>query len=161
MRLVGRESAKGFVTISSDDERLRALEKKIARLSIACWLQLAVVCGLCFALKEQRRVEAASSPSVLRAKGLVIEDSQGRVRVLLGSPLPMVPERIRQATTTSMVFLDEEGHDRLTLGEEPEPQVAGKVSPTMHRIAPGFGVVIHDGKGDERGTYGWLRTDVH
>jgi hypothetical protein len=145
------------MTVSSDDERLRALENKMARLSIACWLQLAVVCGLCVALTEQRRVEAASGPSVLRAKGLVIEDSQGRARVLLGSPLPMVPERIRQdATTTSMVFLDEQGHDRLTLGEEPEPQVAGKVSPTMHRIAPGFGVVIHDGKGDERGTYGWL-----
>jgi hypothetical protein len=55
-----------------------------------------------------------------------------------------------------MVFLDEQGHDRLTLGEEPEPQIGGKVSQMMHRIAPGFGVVIHDGSGDERGTYGWL-----
>ena len=25
-----------------------------------------------------------------------------------------------------------------------------------HRIAPGFGVVIHDGDGNERGAYGWL-----
>jgi hypothetical protein len=55
-----------------------------------------------------------------------------------------------------MVFLDEKGHDRLTLGEEPEPQVAGKVSPVLHRIASGFGVVIHDGEGNERGAYGWL-----
>jgi hypothetical protein len=55
-----------------------------------------------------------------------------------------------------MVFLDEQGHDRLTLGEEPEPQIAGKVSQSMHRIASGYGVVIHDGNGDERGTYGWL-----
>jgi hypothetical protein len=26
----------------------------------------------------------------------------------------------------------------------------------MHHIAPGYGVVIHDGGGDERGAYGWL-----
>jgi hypothetical protein len=55
-----------------------------------------------------------------------------------------------------MVFLDERGRDRLTLGEEPEPQVGGKVSSTAHRIARGFGVVIHDGEGNERGAYGWL-----
>lgn len=33
----------------------------------------------------------------------------------------------------------------------------------MHRIAPGFGVVIHDGNGDERGTNGsrkWASTDT-
>jgi hypothetical protein len=55
-----------------------------------------------------------------------------------------------------MVFLDQRGHDRLTLGEEPDPQIAGKVSPTVHRIAQGFGVVIHDGSGNERGAYGRL-----
>ncbi len=143
--------------ISRDDERLKTLENKTAHLSVVCWLQLAVVCGLCFALFQQQRVKAAEGPGVLRAKGLIIEDSDGRARVLLGSPLPSASERIRQdASTTSMVFLDEQGHDRLTLGEEPEPQIAGKVSQTMHRIAPGFGVVIHDGSGDERGTYGWL-----
>ncbi|HKO20466.1 MAG TPA: hypothetical protein VJU82_16440 [Acidobacteriaceae bacterium] len=62
----------------------------------------------------------------------------------------------QDASTVSMLFLDERGHDRLTLGEEPEPQVAGKVSPKLHRIARGFGVVIHDEDGNERGTYGWL-----
>jgi hypothetical protein len=145
------------MTISRDDERLTTLEKKTARLSFVCWLQLAVVCGLCFALFQQERVKAADGSRVLRAPGLIIEDSHGRARVLLGSPLPSVSERLRQdASTTSMVFLDEQGHDRLTLGEEPEPQIAGKVSQIMHRIAPGFGVVIHDGSGDERGTYGWL-----
>jgi hypothetical protein len=145
------------MVISRDSERIRKLEKETARLSLVCWLQLAVLCGLCCVLMQQRGVEAASGSRVLRAKGLIIEDAQGRARVLLGSPLPAASERIRQdASTTSMVFLDEQGHDRLTLGEEPEPQIAGKVSPRMHRIAPGFGVVIHDSNGDERGTYGWL-----
>jgi len=55
-----------------------------------------------------------------------------------------------------MIFLDAQGHDRLTLGEEPDPQVGGRVVTNAHRIAPGFGVVIHDGEGNERGAYGWL-----
>jgi hypothetical protein len=155
-RRVG-SAEEDLMAISRDDVRLSTLERKMTWLSVACWLQLVVVCGLCLALTRQRRVEAAEGSPVLRAKGLIIEDSHGRARVLLGSPLPSPPERARQdASTTSMVFLDEQGHDRLTLGEEPEPQVAGKVSRSMHRIAPGYGVVIHDGGGDERGTYGWL-----
>jgi len=102
-------------------------------------------------------VSAQSTPQVLRTRGLIIEDSQGRPRILLGAPFPAVKERTRQdARTTSILFLDPEGHDRLTLGEELEPQIGGKVPPGIHRIASGFGVVIHDGSGDERGAYGWL-----
>lgn len=52
-----------------------------------------------------------------------------------------------------MIFLDEAGHDRLTLGESPDPQVSGKI---LHRIARHFGIVIHDAVGDERGAYGYL-----
>jgi hypothetical protein len=70
------------MTISRDDERLKTLENKTARLSVVCGLQLAVVCGLCFALFQQERVKAAEGSRVLRAKGLIIEDSHGRARVL-------------------------------------------------------------------------------
>ena len=92
--------------------------------------------------------------SILRGKGLIIEDAKGRPRVLLGAPFPSVPGRSRKdATTDAMVFLDGEGHDRLTLGESPNPQVSGKI---LHRIAGHFGVVIHDDVGDERGAYGYL-----
>jgi hypothetical protein len=139
------------------DRRIAELEKKTLRLRLLCALQLALLLLIWFSTRTGRRVEAEGSTPVLRASGLVIEDQQGRPRILLGAPFPKVKERRRQdSTTTSMVFLDEEGHDRLTLGEEPEPQVGGKVLTTVHRIAPGFGVVIHDGDGNERGAYGWL-----
>jgi hypothetical protein len=52
-----------------------------------------------------------------------------------------------------MVFLDEDGNDRLTLGEGPNPKANGKI---VHRIATFFGVLIHDNHGNERGGYGWL-----
>jgi hypothetical protein len=140
-----------------DQKRLSRLERKTKLLQLVVLSQLVTLCGFWLATSQQHKVHAAENPAVLRVKGLIVEDSNGRARVLLGSPLPSVTQRTRHDnSTTSMVFLDEQGHDRLTLGEEPEPQVAGKVTQTMHRIAPGFGVVIHDGNGDERGTYGWL-----
>ena len=143
--------------VSNTDEKLQALERRTTRLALICGVQLAILFALCLFLAQSRRVQAADSARVLRAQGLIIEDAHGRARILLGAPFPRVVERMRQdGSTTSMVFLDEKGHDRLTLGEEPEPQIAGKVSPSMHRIAQGFGVVIHDGDGNERGTYGWL-----
>lgn len=138
-------------------QRLELLEARTFRLRFVCGIQLILL--ICFGLSAMQgpHVEAKSSPSILRVRGLVIEDSQGRARILLGAPFPRVPERIRQdSTTTSMIFLDDRGHDRLTLGEESEPQVLGKVSATNHRIGRGFGVTIHDGDGNERGAYGWL-----
>ena len=145
------------MTVFYTDQRLKALERRTTWLTLICGVQVAFLCAFCLYLAQSRTVKAAASARVLRAQGLIIEDSHGRARVLLGAPFPTVAERVRQdASTTSMVFLDERGHDRLTLGEEPEPQVAGKVSPKVHRIAQGFGVVIHDDDGNERGTYGWL-----
>jgi hypothetical protein len=139
------------------DQRIAELEKKTFRLRLLCGLQLGLLLLMWLSTVSSQQVEARGSASVLRAKALVIEDQQGRPRILLGAPFPNVKARKRQdSTTTSMVFLDAEGHDRLTLGEEPEPQVDGKVLTTIHRIAPGFGVVIHDGDGNERGAFGWL-----
>lgn len=143
--------------MSDIDKRLITLEAGMRHLRVICAVQFVILCAFGISPVHSWRVWAADSPPILRARGLIIEDSLGHARILLGSPLPKAADRLRQdATTTSMVFLDEGGHDRLTLGEEPEPQIAGKVLPTVHRIAKGFGVIIHDGDGNERGTYGWL-----
>lgn len=145
------------MTITAVDERLTALEAKATRLRILCLSQLALVIVVCFVAGYNGTVQAKSTNNILRVRGLVIEDAEGKSRILIGAPFPKVQERYRQdSTTTAIVFLDPQGHDRLTLGEEPEPQVGGKVIATAHRIAPGFGVVIHDGEGNERGAYGWL-----
>jgi hypothetical protein len=141
------------------------MEQRVVRLERnACWLRLACVVQLGFivviwlsTIHQGAQVLAQSSPQTLRVRELIIEDAEGRPRILIGAPFPSVKERTRQdARTTSILFLDEKGHDRLTLGEELEPQISGKVNVGVHRIASGFGVVIHDGTGDERGAYGWL-----
>jgi hypothetical protein len=73
---------------------------------------------------------------------------------VLGAPFPVLPDRKRQdAPTAAMIFLDENGHDRLTLGESPNPQVNGKIGA---RTALAFGLLIHDQTGAERGGFAWL-----
>src|SRR3984885_12052569 len=140
------------------EQRVARLERRAYWLGLACVVQLGFFVVIWLStIHQDRQVLAQSSPQTLRVRGLIVEDSQGRPRILLGAPFPPVKERARQdARTTSILFLDEEGHDRLTLGEELEPQIGGKLPVGVHRIASGFGVVIHDGAGDERGAYGWL-----
>lgn len=140
------------------EQRVARLERRAYWLGLACVVQFGFVVVIWLSTAHQgSQVLAESSPQILRVRGLIVEDAQGRSRILLGAPFPSVKERTRQdARTTSILFLDEEGHDRLTLGEELEPQIGGKVPVGVRRIASGFGVVIHDGTGDERGAYGWL-----
>jgi hypothetical protein len=140
------------------EQRVARLERRARWWELACVAQLGFVVVIWFLTAHQgSQVLAQSSPKTLRVSGLIVEDAQGRPRILLGAPFPAVKERTRQdARTTSILFLDETGHDRLTLGEELEPQIGGKVPVGVHRIASGVGVVIHDGTGDERGAYGWL-----
>ena len=142
--------------MNSIEERLATLEKKGVRLR---WVMTVQTCFLLFliVLFTYHRFASKALPRVVRVRGLIVEDDRGRPRILLGSPFPKVAARTRQdSENTAMVFLDEQGHDRLTLGEEGTPQIAGKVPHGIRRIAPGFGVVIHDEEGNERGAYGWL-----
>lgn len=142
---------------TSIEQRMGSLEKKIQRLRYLCWLQTLILAAVGLSATLTRRVEAQNSPRVLRTHGIVIEDDQGRARLILGAPLPEVQGRKRQGSLTdSIVFLDEQGNDRLTLGEGPNPQAQGKI---LHRIATFFGVLIHDDKGNERGGYGWLSNE--
>lgn len=139
---------------SSIEQRMGSLEKETQRLRYICWIQTLMIVVIALSATLTRRVEAQGSPRVLRTHGVVIEDDHGRARLILGTPLPEVQERKRHGSLTdSIVFLDEQGNDRLTLGEGPNPQAQGKI---LHRIATFFGVLIHDDKGNERGGYGWL-----
>lgn len=140
------------------EQRVATLERRAHGWRLAWIAQLGLFAATWISMSHQGiQVQAKSSQQTLRVRELVIEDSEGRPRILVGAPFPAVKERARQdARTTSILFLDEKGHDRLTLGEELDPQINGKVPVGVHRIASGFGVVIHDGSGNERGAYGWL-----
>jgi hypothetical protein len=101
--------------------------------------------------------EAAEAPNLIRTKGLIIEDSSGRARILLGAPFPTTPDRKRQdLTATSLLFLDEQGHDRISIGELMPAQMGGTVSPNFHRMGNAYSMTIFDTVGNERGGMGFL-----
>jgi hypothetical protein len=144
--------------MSSLEHRIAGLERRAWWLGVICFAQFLFMIAVWLSAGfRSHPVLAQASAQVVKTRGLIIEDDQGRARILMGAPFPDVPGRMRQdPRTSSILFLDQEGHDRLTLGEELEPQIDGKVPVGIHRIASGFGVVIHDGQGNERGAYGWL-----
>lgn len=118
--------------------------------------------------------------TVLRATGLVIEDEQGRERILIGAPVPHAANRVRTDTSrvrqiwarrfpdadqymgfyenyrhavNGIVFLDENGFDRMAIGDSvPDPNIG-------RRIGPQVGLVINDHEGFERSGFGLLKVD--
>lgn len=136
------------------EERVEVLERRSKRYmvaSIALGGSLAALAVSGFASRQD------TTDRVLRARGLVIEDAQGRPRVLLGAPFPEVTERARTDTrSTAMIFLDEKGHDRLTVGEALPAQLQGKIAKLDKRIGSSFGFMIHDPEGNERGGLAFL-----
>lgn len=61
-------------------------------------------------------VSAQGQPQVLRARGLIIVDEQGRERIVIGSPVPDPKEGKRLNPSTGMVINDVNGYERFGLG---------------------------------------------
>ena len=135
---------------ASLESRLLQLEKKSRMLTMLCAFLFAALAAVSVASLVPR-VKAAEDARILRARGIILEDDQGRPRILLGAPFPSAPGRLRtDATGTTLVFLDEQGHDRFRVGEI-LPAVPG-----FHRIGSAYGVTILDTQGGERGGLGFL-----
>ena len=124
--------------------RIDALERRLTRqriwttsLTAACLLLL--VTGF-----------ARQAPLILRAQGIVIEDAQGRPRMLIGAPVPAVKERLRTDAATGLILLDSAGRDRLALGGYGGPQINGRV---VARMSQAVGLVMNDAAGNERGGF--------
>jgi len=138
------------------ERRIRRMERQnLALFSVGA--VLAATLAISIAKTDQIAVKAAEPPTVLRVKGLVIEDQQGRARILVGAPFPAVSERVRRdETTAAMVFLDEQGHDRFAVGEKFAPQIDGRVPENYQKAGTGYGLTLFDLIGNERGGMGFL-----
>jgi hypothetical protein len=130
--------------------RIAALERRqrVFRLVGSLGLIVALVAswGLSNVFAQPR------TQSILRVRGLIIEDENGKARILLGAPIPAVADRKRRDTAIGMVVLDQSGLDRLQVGTPlPGPQMRGIVS---ERISPTTGLVFNGTDGNERGGLG-------
>ncbi len=139
-------------------ERTGTLERELRR-----WRRCALLAALGIAACAATGISSRPSPGVagdqgvLRVRGLVVEDVEGRPRIVLGAPTPALDRRKRSDATVSLVFLDADGDDRLVLGEQPDPMIEGHVVP---RRSPAVGLNIQDGGGNERGGFGLLETGL-
>ena len=139
-------------------KRIQSAELQIKVLRIACTVQLLLLLVTVTTVLFIRSVWAASSSDVLHVRGLVIEDAQGRPSVLLGAPFANVDARRRQDEgSAAMLFLNENGADRLLIGEGIATQIDGKIYSQQQRAVQGsgYGVTIMDGSGNERCGFGF------
>jgi hypothetical protein len=157
------------------------LERQVVRLRALVAVLIAAVLML-VAAPTLLPTAGAQQPSdrVLRVRGIVVEDEAGRERVLIGAPIPAAANRVRTSeervrklwaprfpnvdqymgfykdyrhSTNGIVVLDENGFDRLALGDPvPDPNIG-------RRIGPSTGIVINDEQGFERSGYGLLNVN--
>lgn len=114
---------------------------------------------------------------IIRAKGIIIEDEKGKDRILIGAPIPFSKERVRTDTslarknwaskifpndpdkymeyykdyyhsTIGMVVMNENGYDRVLLGDKLADPNTGK------RIFEAAGITWNDKSGFELGGAG-------
>ena len=154
-------------------ERIDRLERQLTRTRVIGTLLVAAL--TLSSLRSKPETEG-----VLHARGLVIEDEAGRERILLGAPVPHAKNRVRtdlervakvwgprfpkeyldlykgyNHDMNGLLVLDEQGFDRLALGDPvPDPNI-GK------RIGTSTGVVINDEQGYERTGYGLIKVGEH
>ena len=151
-------------------DRLAQLESEVRSLRLyAVLATITVLIGGVAAFRS-----GVNSQDVLRVRGLIVVDAAGRERILIGAPIPETPRRVRTDTARAraawghisprymeyyanyrhavhgIVVLDEQGFDRLALGDSvPDPNIG-------RRIAPSTGLTFNDARGYERGGFGLL-----
>lgn len=92
-----------------------------------------------------------ASSEVLRVRGLIVEDSLGRARIVIGSPV-MIPGRTAEQAGTGIAVLSPTGALQTALGAPtPAPMIDGKL---VDRIGGSAGFVMADPAGNERGGMG-------
>ena len=154
-------------------DRIAKLERDLRLMKLYTTLLTLVMAAGAIAAFRPSTQEAR----VIRARGIVIEDARGRDRILIGAPVPQSKARVRtdlarveqswakrypnpkqymeyykgyRHSVHGMIVLDENGQDRLALGDSvPDPNI-GK------RIGPATGITVNDAQGFERSGYGML-----
>ncbi|NIF05086.1 hypothetical protein F3J23_06485 [Chryseobacterium sp. Tr-659] len=136
-------------------EKVDQLEKKYIRLKFTFILSLFMLMIVSIFLSFQKT--EIGKGGVLEAKGLIIKDEQGHPRIVIGAPLKKIKDRTRPDELYGIVYLDENGRDRITIGKDPDPMTPKGIFP---RRTGGAGILLHDKDGIERSGYSILDDDM-
>jgi hypothetical protein len=141
-------------------------------------LVVGVWCLLVFSFFRVPPVEAGAlnavstdqTQKVIRARGLIIVDEQGRERIIMGSPVPDPPHMGKRISPGhGMIILDEQGYERFGLGlmdngqmgmgfdAPPDPANPRKNTERLHFIADAKGGAMIRFLNRQTGVPGWIR----
>lgn len=81
--------------------------------------------------------------SIIRTQGLIIVDTDGKERILLGGPVPETTSRKNPDQETGIVILDQMGQERLAIGQS---------KPDYREES--YGLLMYEKTGQERGGMG-------
>ena len=151
------------------------LKKQVRLLKLYVLISTALTLILLFSSFRQ----TADRFGIIRAQGIIIEDSAGRDRILIGAPLPYSDDRVRTDTAMvrkhwakrypnpdqfmqwykdynhsgiGMAILNEQGFDKVMIGEKLADPNSGK------RMFEPTGMFWNDDEGWERGGIGVNKT---
>ena len=153
------------------NQELLVLRKQVKQLRIA--MLTGGILMLIFVVSSFTRAQERND--IIRTRGIVIEDSAGRDRILIGAPIPSSPNRVRTDTNLvrkywgkkynntdqfmkwykdyyhggiGMVVMNENGFDRVAIGDKLADPNSGK------RMFEAAGVMWNDKEGWEMGGAG-------
>lgn len=158
--------------------RLKRLERRLQIFYVA-GLSAVVLAIFFYAVSPAGSAQSDDTAKVIRARGLIIVDEQGRERILLGAPIPSAANRVRtnlarvkeiwggnfppkymewyrdyRHDANGLLILDENGFDRIAIGDPvPDPNI-GK------RSGNATGITINDDRGFERTGYAVFKEKV-
>jgi hypothetical protein len=159
---------------------VKTLSRKLRAMYLVFGAVLLVQGALFFDVNSQADGEIVdNSGKIIKTRGIIVVDEQGRERVLIGAPIPQAKNRVftnkaraleawkdkmpesgkfywdkfdeLHKASIGMLVLDENGFDRVVVGDELPDANTGK------RIGAATGITIHNEKGYERAGFGTIK----
>ncbi|MEL1242635.1 hypothetical protein AAEO56_00060 [Flavobacterium sp. DGU11] len=128
------------------EDQIKSLQKQVHQLRVILFVIISL-----FLLAALVSFTTGKS-EIIRTKGIIIEDNQGKPFIIMGNPLPQDKLRKRKDPLGGLVFLDDKGTDRLFIGKDGKLQMGGEL---VDRNSEGWSYIINDTVGDERGGFGF------
>lgn len=126
--------------------KIKKLERHYKRMCLAFGTAIFIMITAFFLFSFN-----AKEKDFLVVKGFIVRDNKGNPRIVIGAPAYNIKGRKRQDELFGIVYMDENGNDRLTFGKESNPMTPNGIKP---RFVDASGILIHDRNGIERGSYG-------
>ncbi|WP_298152709.1 hypothetical protein [Flavobacterium sp.] len=132
------------------ENQIKSLQKQIRQLRMALFsLAGILIVGLLVSF-------SSGKGDIIRTKGIIVEDGDGKPFIMMGGPIPEDKQRDRKDPMSGLVILDDKGIDRLYMGKDGKLQIGGQLE---DRNSEGWSYVINDQVGDERGGFGFADSE--